>query len=178
MYRYTVALLLTAFLFSGFCSAELEGPSVGPVKVFTTWEPGKGVANRIVIAFCFAFASSSLTYLLTFPEFGVEEQIPGTKESQPAKRDNGTLTSNWLTAHNTRRQFYGMPPLQWSTKLEASSLAWARSLVNNRCGFTHSRVKYGEVRKNKTNLFQSSLNIFLFYQMFGEMECLDFFLFW
>ena len=55
-----------------------------------------------------------------------------------------TMATALLAEHNAARAQHCAPPLTWSPKLAAVAQAWAEHLRDHRCGFDHSRSRYGE----------------------------------
>ena len=69
---------------------------------------------------------------------------PADDSVAPAAAAPSTMAAALLAEHNAARAQHCAPPLTWSPKLAAVAQAWAEHLRDQRCGFDHSRSRYGE----------------------------------
>ena len=62
-----------------------------------------------------------------------------------------------IERHNYWRADVGVGPIEWSDDLARESLKWAKKLKNDKCGFYHSDMKWGEnLWKGTTGAFPVS----------------------
>jgi pathogenesis-related protein 1 len=85
--------------------------------------------------------------------------LPFIVFSQNSNLPTDQQINELLAEHNKYRAEVGVPPLVWSDAMAQEAYKWAKSLKKDRCGFYHSKNKFGENLWKGTTGYYSIIDV-------------------